>query len=64
MAGINPVSIAVFNASQVTRLLQEFQFLAQQSDQTTRQDLEDAATFIEHEIMAIGGNGFVSFIGD
>ena len=63
---IDRVSITVFNRKQVTRLLQEFRFLGQQSDQVTRQDLEDAASFIERESSAIG-NGpdcYVSFVGD
>ena len=64
--GIDVVSITVLNRNQVTRLLQEFRFLAQQSDEVTRQDLEDAASFIEREITAIGHGAdcYVSFLGD
>jgi len=62
---IDPVSMTVFNRNQVTRLLQEFRFLAKQSDEVTRQDLEDAATFIERETAAIGPGAdcYVSFHG-
>ena len=63
-SGIQEYTDAVFNASQVIRLLQEFRFLGQQSDHATRRDLEDAASFIEREIAATVGNGFVFFIGD
>ncbi len=63
---IDRVSITVFNRSQVTRLLQEFRFLGEQSDQVTRQDLKDAASFIERESSAIGTGPdcYVSFFGD
>jgi hypothetical protein len=64
--GIDRVSITVFNRNQVTRLLQEFRYLAQQSDDVTRQNLEDAASFIEEETSAIGPGPdcYVSFVGD
>ena len=63
---IDQVSITVFNRNQVTRLLQELRFLGQQSDLVTRQDLEDAASFIERESSAIGTGPdcYVSFVGD
>jgi hypothetical protein len=63
---IDRVSITVFNRNQVTRLLQEFRFLGQQSDEVTRQNLEDAASFIERESSAIGSgpDSYVSFVGD
>ncbi len=63
---IDPVSMTVFNRNQVTRLLQEFRFLAKQSDEVTKQDLEEAATFIERETAAIGPGAdcYVSFHGD
>jgi hypothetical protein len=64
--GIDRVSITVFNRRQVTRLLQEFRFLARQSDEVNRQNLEDAASFIEQETSAIGpgADWYVSFVGD
>jgi hypothetical protein len=64
--GIDAVSSTVFNRNQVTRLLQEFRFLAQQSDKVTRQNLEDAASFIERESSAIGPGAdcYAAFIGD
>ena len=64
--GIDVVANTVFNRNQIPRLLQEFQFLAQQSDEVTRQNLEDAASFIEREITAIGPGAdcYVSFFGD
>jgi hypothetical protein len=64
--GIDPVATAVFNRNQVTRLLQELRFLARQSDNLTRQDLEDAASFIERETAAIGPGAdcYVAFVGD
>lgn len=63
---IDPVSMAVFNRNQALRLLQEFRFLAQRSDEVTRQDLEDAASFIERGMEAIGPNParYVVFVGD
>ncbi len=63
---IDPVSTTVFNRNQVTRLLQEFRFLALQSDEVTRQNLEGAASFIERETGAIGAGAdcYVSFHGD
>jgi hypothetical protein len=63
---IDPVSTTVFNRNQVTRLVQEFRFLARQSDDVTRQNLEEAATFIERETAAIGPGAdcYVSFRGD
>jgi hypothetical protein len=65
-AGIDPVGTTVFNRGQVSRLLQEFRALARQSDQRTRQDLEDAAVFIEAEMAAIGAglDCYVVFLGD
>ena len=65
-AGIDPVWTAVFNPGQVPRLLQEFRVLAKQSDERTRQDLEEAAVFIESEIAAIGAGSecHVVFLGD
>jgi len=47
-------------------LLQEFRFLARQADVVTRENLEDAASFIELEIGAIGPGAdcYVSFVGD
>jgi hypothetical protein len=64
--GIDAVGETVFNRNQQTRLLQEFRFLADQSDEVTRRDLEDAASFIERETNAIGpgADGYVTFIGD
>ncbi len=64
--GIDAVSDTVFNRSQVSRLLQEFRALAKQSDEVTRKDLEDAASFIERESEAIGSlsDCYVAFIGD
>ena len=63
---IDPAATIVFNRNQVTRLLQEFRFLAKQSDEVTRQNLEDAASFIERETTAIGPGAdcYVSFVGD
>lgn len=63
---IDPVSTTVFNRNQVIRLLQEFRFLAQESGDGTRQDLEDAASFIEQEVNAIGPGAdcYVSLLGD
>ena len=48
------------------RLLQEFRVLARESDERTRQDLEDAAAFIEAGIAAIGAGFpcYVVFLGD
>jgi hypothetical protein len=64
--GIDPVSVTVFNRNQVTRLLQELRFMAKESDEVTRQDLEGAAAFIEREMNAIGPGAdcYVSFVGD
>lgn len=64
--GIDAVSMTVFNRNQVPRLLQEFRFLAEQSDEVTRQDLENAASFIEMEAAAIGPGPdcYVAFFGD
>ncbi len=64
--GIDPVGMTVFNRGQVSRLLQEFRVLVAQSDERTRQDLEDAAAFIESEMAAIGAGleCYVVFLGD
>lgn len=64
--GIDPVGMTVFNRGQVPRLLQEFRVLARESDERTRQDLEDAAAFIEAGMAAIGAGRdcYVVFLGD
>lgn len=64
--GIDAILTTVFNRNQVTRLLQEFRHIAQASDEVTRQDLNDAATFIERETSAIdpGADCYVAFLGD
>src|SRR5687768_5137540 len=65
-SGIDPVAMTVFNQRQVPRLLQEFRALARGSDGRTRQDLEDAAAFIEAGMAAIGAGPdcYVVFLGD
>jgi hypothetical protein len=64
--GIDPVGMTVFNRGQVPRLLQEFRVLARESDERTRQDLEDAAAFIEAGMAAMGPGPdcYVVFLGD
>ena len=63
---IAPWSDTVFNGEQVPRLLQEFRFLAKDSDDVIRGDLEEAASFIEGEIDRVGHGRhcYIVFLGD
>ena len=64
--GIDAVSTTVFSRKQLNRLLQEFRYLAQQSDEVARRNLEDAASFIEQETSALGQHAecYVVFVGE
>jgi hypothetical protein len=64
--GIDAVATTVFNRNQIARLLQEFRMLAQHADEVTRQNLEDAADFIERgmELVGPGGDCYMAFVGD
>ena len=63
-SAIQPYTSAAFNTQQVIRLLQELRVLGRQSDDAIRQDLEDAASFIERETTGLLGSSFVVFLGD